>query len=336
MDVQYHLQCFNQRMNPKLKRLWIETTDLCNSRCKMCSIWKTKVSKRNLDYNVLGNPLFKHVDYLLNSGGEPSLCDLKSILLLEHNLLPKATLQVSTNGLLPDRVLDAVESVLESGAIVDVGISLDGIGEEHDQIRGVPGNFEKVNYLVHSLEDFKERNSSCLRVTVGSILTPETARRTDKLLDYAKTNKVAFIWHWPNKSAFYNNDDLNLNPSKDIDILTQAICKAFPDDIYRECWLNSLHGIAPVFDCYALRSFAVLKCNGDIAPCLSLWDKSIGNIMKDDPSKVWNSKEYDCMRERVHDCGMHGCLNSWGFAWSLKDAYFPLLKRAIKRRLKAV
>lgn len=322
-------------MNPKLKRLWIETTDLCNSRCKTCSIWKNTKSKRTLDYNILANPIFKDVDYLLNSGGEPSLCDIKNILLTEHKLLPNATLQVSTNGLLPEKVLEAVISALEVGAKVDVGISLDGIGEEHDQFRGVPGNFEKVDRLVHGLIEYKERNNSCLRVTVGSILTPETAKRADKLLGYAKANRVEFIWHWPNKSAFYNNSDLNVDASKDFELLKEAICKAVPEEIYRESWLNSLQGKAPVFDCYALKTFAVIKCNGDVVPCLSMWDKPIGNIMKEDPEKVWKGKEFKCMRKNIHDCGMHGCLNSWGFAWSLKDAYFPLLKRAIKKKVKA-
>lgn len=333
VDYSYHIAALNQRLSPKLKRLWIETTDLCNSRCKTCSIWKNKESKRNLNYNVLSNPLFKHVDYILNSGGEPSLCDLKSILLLEHKLLPQAVLQVSTNGLLPEKVLNAVGAVLAVGAQVDVGISLDGIGEVHDNFRGVPGNFEKVNSLVKGLNKLKPEGCHCPNVTVGSTLTYETAEQADALLHYANVNRVGFMWHWPNKSAFYRNEDSTFNNSVDKPLFTKAICKAFPEGTYRESWLNSLNGINPCFDCYALRSFAVIKCNGDIAPCLTHWNMNVGNIMEKDPKVVWESLKVKKARNNVHSCGLNGCLNSWGYAWSVRDAYFPALKTAIMSRL---
>ncbi len=332
VDIRYHLASLNQRLNPKLKRLWVETTDLCNSRCKTCFIWKNKNSQRRIDYAVLGNPLFKNVDYILNSGGEPSLCNLKSILLTEHKLLPKATLQVSTNGLLPQKILEAVGSVLEAGAKVDVGISLDGIGELHDMFRGVPGNFEKVDALVQGLSCL-QRDFCCLRVTVGSTLTYETAKHADDLLNYVKCNNLEFIWHWPNKSSFYRNQDTPFDNCGDKDLLKEAINKAFSEGSYRQSWLDSLNGVSPCFECYALRGFAVLRCNGDIVPCLSHWDTSIGNIMTHDPETVWNSEKANSVRQTVHECGHHGCLNSWGYRWSLNDAYFPLLKNALKKRL---
>lgn len=333
VDVKYHYDAIKQRVNPKLKRLWIETTDLCNSHCKTCSIWTTQKSNRRLNYSVLADPIFKDVTYILNSGGEPSLCDLEFILLMEHHLLPKATLQISTNGLLPDKVIQAVKKALDAGAKIDVGISLDGIGDDHDKFRGVPGNFAKVDYLIHELVRL---NNKKLCVTIGSTLTNETAKQADALITYAKDHDVHFMWHWPNKSTFYKNtESFDANQTTNKTLLVEAINKAYPVDTeYKQQWLRNLDGENPCFNCYALKSFAVLKCNGDLVPCLSHWDCSIGNILDNKPTQVWSSKTATDMRIKVHECGLNGCLNSWGYGWSITDAYFPGLKEALNRRLK--
>jgi MoaA/NifB/PqqE/SkfB family radical SAM enzyme len=333
VDVKHHLKSISQSLNPKLTRLWIETTDLCNSRCKTCFIWKNTESKRCLDYEVLGNPLFKNVRYILNSGGEPSLCDLEKILLTEHRLLPKATLQVSTNGLLPERVLYAVNSALAAGARIDVGISLDGIGKVHDNFRGVPGNFDKVNFLVEKLGGLRQKYG-CLNVTVGSTLTAETVAQKQALYSYVKKNQLEFIWHWPNRSSFYGNEkEADFVGAIDKEAFIQAVYDVTPAGLYRDSWINYLNGKALCFDCYALRGFLVLRCNGDLVPCLTHWNVSIGNVLTGDPQKIWYSACAKAIIKYCRSCGVHGCLNSWGYGWSLEDKYFPLLKAAINRRL---
>lgn len=333
VNIKYHYEAIKQRANPKLKRLWIETTDLCNSKCKTCNIWTTQKSNRRLNYSILADPIFKDVTYILNSGGEPSLCDLEFILLMEHHLLPKATLQISTNGLLPEKVIQAVKKALDADAKIDVGISLDGIGEAHDKFRGVPGNFAKVDYLINELTRLGNKK---LCITIGSTLTNETAKQADALIEYAKTHDVNFMWHWPNKSAFYkNSESQELDKPVDKQLLIDAINKAYPTDTdYKQQWLNYLDGKKPCFNCYALKSFAVLRCNGDLVPCLSQWDNSIGNILDNNPSQVWKSATASSERKMVHSCGLTGCLNSWGYGWSITDSYFPGLKKAIYRRIK--
>ncbi|HEX2698123.1 MAG TPA: radical SAM protein, partial [Anaerolineales bacterium] len=51
-------------------------TDNCNSRCVMCDVWKNK-SSGELSAEELGrilcDPLFKHIEHVGVSGGEPTL-----------------------------------------------------------------------------------------------------------------------------------------------------------------------------------------------------------------------------------------------------------------------
>lgn len=335
VDVNYHVQRLKQSSNPKFKRLWIGTTDLCNSRCKTCNIWQNKTRSEPLDYSFLSNPLFKDIDYILNSGGEPTLVNTEEILLTQHKCLPNATLQLSTNGLLPDKALKAVSAALKAGAKMDVGISLDGVGADHDEWRGVKGNFDKVDYLIHELNKLKVTYCDKLKITVGSTLAPQTCKHMDDLVAYAKENNVPFMWHWYNRSSFYSNEKEKEGYSAQVNAeLKNAITQVHPNSLYRSWWLQYIDtGKIPSFKCYALKSFAVIKSNGDIVPCLSHWDKPIGNVVKQDPQEVWHSKQATEVRKFVRHCGnCVGCLNSWGCGWSLEDAHWPIIKWAIRKK----
>lgn len=323
----YHLRSLKRKAFPCLTKLWVETTDLCNSKCKTCNIWQNKATHNILDINVLSDPLFKNVDYIINSGGEPSLVDLERLLLCEHELLPKAILQVSTNGILADKVAHAVWSALANGAKVEVGVSLDGIDDAHDEWRGVKGNFAQVDNLLEKLSCLR-KEYPCLYVSVGSTLTDYTAKQCGDLLGYTRKIGVPFMWHWYNTSSFYNNCPLNVAPK----VVREAL-GCMSDSVYKRMWLDSLYGVSPRFKCYALRNFAVLKCNGDVVPCLTLWNSAIGNVAKDKPSKVWNSENACAVRKQIAHCA--GCLNSWGVGWSLQAEYWRNLRFAIMRRLKS-
>lgn len=322
VDWKYHVNSIKHKAHPSLTKLWVETTDLCNSRCGTCFIWKRKESESKLTpaslFDLLSNPLFRNVDYIINSGGEPSIIDLAGFLYAEHSALPKATLQVSTNGLLPDKVFSAVKSAVSYGAKVEVGISLDGVGESHDAVRGVKGNFERVDYLIRKLKPI-------CSVTVGSTLTDETVKYGNELVCYAKKMGVPFMWHWANQSNFYGEATAKVSKEN-----AEKALRLVPNSFYKNMWLNSLDGKPEKFRCSALTSFAVLKCNGEVVPCLTHWDQSIGNMLTSNPQRIWR----DAKKQRllVKECA--GCLNSWGCGWSLQQQYTPLLKYAVKRRMK--
>jgi MoaA/NifB/PqqE/SkfB family radical SAM enzyme len=95
-------------------------------------------------------------------------------------------------------------------------------------------------------------------------------------------------------------------------------------------WLDELNGVKPKFRCFALNHFAILKCNGEIAPCLSLWDKTIGTIRDSSPTKLWHNEKARVLRKTIRQCS--GCLNSWGVNWSISAAYFPSLFNKLKKK----
>lgn len=323
--------------------LWFEVTDRCNSRCIFCDIWRKQPTKDVLSpqevEKILSDPLFRDVRYIMNSGGEPTLRrDLKEIILAEHRALPKARIQLSTNGLLPERVIDVVKFAVQHGIGIDVGVSLDGIGEKHDLVRGVKGNFEKVDWLLNELIMLQKEYKDKISITIGFTLTDLTLPSLEDVRTYAQKLGVELLMQWYNQSSFYGNIGKNLSTNKEL--MVKAV-QSLPPSILREMWLRWLDGKSIKFQCFAMYTFCVLKCNGNICPCLSLWDIEVGNVRESSPTQVWYSGNAKRARKIVKSC--QGCLNSWSTGWSFESSFYPyilyyikhpniLIKRLLKRR----
>ena len=309
----------------KPKRLVFMTTDRCNSRCGHCYIWKQRPTDTPLTAqqlrNVLSDPLFGNVGYVLNTGGEPTLRKgLEDIIFAEHEALPKTTIQLSTNGLLPDRAVTVVKAALEHGIRVDIGTSIDGIGEKHDQIRGVKGSFEKVDYLLHELVSLRDRYGDRIRISAQMTLFDLNLDSVEEVRAYAKNMNIDLLEGWYNEASFYSNT--GRHSTNAADKLIQVI-ESQPKSPLQQEHLRALRGKSIKFTCFAMYTFCVLKCNGDIVPCLNLWDVKAGNVRENSPSTIWHSDEAKKARKAVKDCS--GCLNSWGMGWSFGASFYPIL-----------
>ena len=114
----------------------------------MCDIWKSDGDReRELspeDYRWLPTSL-RSINV---SGGEPFLRDdIVEIVRVMHDRCPAARIVISTNGLQPERIEQAVAQMPE----VAIRISVDGIGDAHDAVRGVPGAYERAMETVERL-----------------------------------------------------------------------------------------------------------------------------------------------------------------------------------------
>jgi len=325
----------NLGLPTKPKYLWFGTTDKCNSRCKTCNIWKQSptlpselISLGDLR-RCLKNPLMSKIKYILNSGGESTLINLENYLLIEHTALPKAILQISSNALLPERLASIVQYAMNINVKhLDVGLSIDGIGKAHDSVRGVNGNFKKLEIAIKLLNKLKQEYPHRIFLTLGSTLTDVTAKEAKNLYTYSKNIGIPFMWHWFNSSSFYKNEN-----RKDINI--SDVIRDYPTkNLYMDSWYQSLiTGKIPKFKCRALNTFMVIKCNGDIVPCLSRWSKPIGNIKKESISDIWCSNSAYEEIDKIKKCP--GCLNSWGWSWSVNETFYPILSDIIKRKFKS-
>lgn len=136
----------------------------CNSKCRHCFIWKIDDHPDELspeDYRRLFQRLGKAIAIVNFSGGQPTLkTGLDRIMLSAVEQLPNlALMHYTTNALTPEADLTLVDTVLSAHPrfALRVSISLDGLEDGHDSVRGVPGNFEKAARLFARLNERKQR-----------------------------------------------------------------------------------------------------------------------------------------------------------------------------------
>ncbi len=333
-----------QMLKPKF--LWFEITELCNSRCTMCNIWKNRKTHEPMGpeeiKKVLSDPLFKDVIYINNSGGEATVRpDLQEMVMAEHEALPNAAICISTNGLMPERAYNITKYAIEHGVTMQVGMSLDGIGEKHDEIRGVKadpargikGNFERVDWLIRKLVDLRNQYPGKLWIAIGSVLTDSSIENVEEVKKYTRELGVHHEVQWFNNSPYYNNTgDVKETQTEK---LIQAV-RSLPPNLLNDKWEGWLKGKPIKFTCFAMHTFCVLKSNGDISVCLTHWNQTAGNVRINTPTEVWKSAEAKESRKVVANCS--GCLNSWGTNWSWSASFFPYLKYYAKNpgSLKAI
>jgi MoaA/NifB/PqqE/SkfB family radical SAM enzyme len=339
---------------PKVIGVVFEVYDGCNSKCQSCNIWQVKPTKNLLTISeikaIFSDTLFDHIEDVIITGGEPSIRDdLDELVLAIHTVRPKATISLSTNGLIPERVLKAVNLAMTNNLDLVVGVSLDAVGEEHDRLRGVPGNFRKVDYLLHELVSIGRKYPGKLRVTVGQTLYPESVDKVDELKAYVRKLGVNLMPQIYEEFTYYSNTEetrsalkfpIHIEGAVGHHLSDQSsdtsrykkdpmsILRSFPPSPQNEIMLKALRTNKPIMRatkvsrnfCSSMNTFFLLRANGDITPCLRWSHIRMGNIRDVSPSEVWRSQAVRSGRKLVRECS--GCSNTWATGWSAKY-WFP-------------
>jgi MoaA/NifB/PqqE/SkfB family radical SAM enzyme len=137
-------------------------TSICNARCRTCFYWLELNRKGDMTFEELSRLSSTMPEFhdLWISGGEPFLRkDLGRIIELFYRHNHIRDVRIPTNGLPTEQTLLTVKGILEScpELHLEVDISIDGFGETHDRIRGVPGNFEKALDTLSDLEALRSQ-----------------------------------------------------------------------------------------------------------------------------------------------------------------------------------
>jgi MoaA/NifB/PqqE/SkfB family radical SAM enzyme len=134
----------------------------CNSRCRTCNVWKKRSDELSVEewdrvFASLGRAPF----WFTFSGGEPLLrADVVDIIERAYVVCRPAIINLPTNGLLPERIIERVAAATERcpRSQIVVNLSLDGWEEQHDEIRNVPGNFQRAMDTWHGLKAISASN----------------------------------------------------------------------------------------------------------------------------------------------------------------------------------
>src|SRR5678815_5851184 len=176
----------SSKREKRLATVILFVTSRCNASCQTCFY--------HAELNQPGDMTFAQIEKISQtmppitdlwlSGGEPTLRrDLSDIidLFVANNRVNRVI--IPTNGLIKSRVYDVVDRALGNNPQLDLylNIALDGYGETHDRIRGVPGNWEKALACIESLYPLKEKYADRFRLNVNTVVCAENYTEMEML-----------------------------------------------------------------------------------------------------------------------------------------------------------
>ena len=184
----------------------------CNSRCTMCDIWKMT------DFTELPASEFAKLPSSLRdinlSGGEPFLrTDLAEIVKVLVKACPNARIVISSNGFATDLILHRMKDVLKIKPDIGVAISIDGIGEMHNELRGIPGGFDRAIKTVKELQQMGMTN-----LRLAYTLMEKNVTHLSKVYDLSRELGVEFTHSFAQSSEFYfgGKDNVGNVPRKEL------------------------------------------------------------------------------------------------------------------------
>ena len=274
-------------------------TSRCNSFCRTCFY--------HAELNRPGDMTFEQIEKVSRtmppitdlwlSGGEPTLRhDASEIIRLFVRNNGVRRLIIPTNGLVKSRVYEIVEQALgaHSGLDLYLNIALDGYGETHDRIRGVPGHWQKTLDCITTLYPLKEKYRDRLRLNANTVVCADNYTEIEKLAEFMWSNfRLDGQYFNIVRGETLVGDEIKQVPAESLPRMYTYVSqltkrygdRMFADDDalkrfaknvayvgtitthYRTQQANFAQSTAWPFACTAGETIAVIDYNGDVRAC---------------------------------------------------------------------
>jgi MoaA/NifB/PqqE/SkfB family radical SAM enzyme len=286
----------------------------------MCSIWKQKdpttLSLKHIEHIFSKND-FSFLRSLTLTGGEPTLrSDLPQILGVISEYTPQLEhVLLATNGLTSHRITEHVNDMLEilqtSDNRVnrfDVQVSLDGVGEIHDAMRGVPGAFQRVQATLAQLRPLQNRFPQ-LNLRLSSVLTPFNISVAESLQDFARQRNIQIHYNPAVLSGVYYD---NLESAGNLAFSSHNYETAYKffeqlseDEetglrFYYQDMAQVIQGKPRSRKCMMGVYSFVLESDGKVYPCINCEEICFGSLLTDPFEDVWFGKQANQAREKLY------------------------------------
>lgn len=342
----------NSLCTPKYITFFI--TSKCNSNCRHCFLRNLNSGIEDIsDANIvkIADSLSRSADIMLTGGETLLRDDFPSLLgrLASHKNI--ASIAITTNGFLPERIAGLEATISQSAKPIDLSISLDGLEERHNKIRGVPFAFKNAVASCWAARklSWKYRN---LSFRVNIVLMKENTDEIVELIGFLRSKGFPSIFtpvRGNSFSSFNLDKDLEIEdygPKTDnhvtideIERALSAISAKYPgyfrghDKRLIDLIVGTLRFGKRQIRCYAGYEGAIVYSDGSVAVCEQL--KPFGNLeeWKYDLLTAWNSEEAAGHRKRIANCAcIHACSlsNSIRIEGSKPSPWRDVLRQPLK------
>lgn len=292
----------------------------CNSRCRTCGVWRKPNDDMSAEewervFAAIGpGPV-----YITFTGGEPFLRrDLADIVLGACRHCRPAVVTVPTNGLLPERIVEQVARMCAGAPNTQIGInlSLDEVGDRHDALRQVPGNWERALETWRALKELQSRQRH-LVLTTHTVISQFNAARFREVYEGLRfLQPDSYITEVAEERVELDTVGWQITPSAEeyaplADFLTGQAAKAAAGGSarltqafraeYYQLAKRILREQRQVIACHAGWASGHIAPNGDVWSCC-IRAEAVGNLRRHDYDlrPIWSGQPIQALRRSIY------------------------------------
>ena len=274
----------------------------CNARCNMCNRYK-KPSQPEEEISLETIKKLPPMYFTNITGGEPFIrTDLKEIV---SELRKKSDrIVISTNGFFTDRIVELCREFPDIG----IRISIEGLEETNNQIRGLEDGFNRGYSTLKKLVEMGMKD-------VGFGMTVQDLNAKDLVALYDLSNEMNMEFATASlHNSFYFVEAKNIihdRPmvAKEFERLINELLKSkSPKKWFRAYFnhglINYIYGQKRLLPCDMAFDTFFIDPYGDVMPCNGTKDKEVmGNLNECESwDELWQSPKAQTVRSKVRCC----------------------------------
>jgi sulfatase maturation enzyme AslB (radical SAM superfamily) len=339
------------RMHPIRPTVLIyNCTWVCDAKCTMCNNWKWGDRKSDMTLEqlepVMDSPFWGAVENLNISGGEPTTrLDLPEMVEMFQRRLPRLRkIGINTTGLTPARAIPMLTKIVKFCAakdlLISIRVSLDGIGDVHNQVRAVKNGFDKASQTIEAMQKLAAEHQN-FQFGIASTIFAKNLEDAENILTWARTKNLDIVFNMLRfTDAMLHNGALKETIGFQ-DREETFMRKFFLDRVKEESVLSGqafmyLHyadmianGYQRTMPCPFQSQGLLLNPNGDLHYCEN--SQKIGNVLDDSAESLYYKAENLAHRQQIKDETCPTCLSPCQVNVGAMKQFFPyarFLKRA--------
>lgn len=281
----------------------------CNAHCNMCDCFKDPTRpEEEIDLETLKK--LPEMAFTNITGGEPFIRkDIHDIVRLLYTKTDRIV--ISTNGYFTDRIIALCKEFPEVG----IRISIEGLEETNNAIRGLPDGFNRGYNTLKTLVEMGHKD-------VGFGMTVQDMNCKDLVPLYELSNEMnmEFATATLHNSFYFRKTDNKIDDKKMVaeafEALINRLLKSKSPKKWARAYFNHgligyIYGQKRMLPCEMGTNGFFLDPYGHVLPCNGSTEKmSMGNLHENTWEEIWNSaqaaKVRDCVKHCDKQCWMIG------------------------------
>ena len=276
----------------------------CPMRCVMCNIWQHPTDRRE-ELQAADLRTLPDLRFINLTGGEPFIReDLADI--VEECYRHTRRIVISTSGWFEDRVIALARRFPNIG----IRISIEGLSQKNDELRGHQGGFDRGLRTLLALRDMGLRD-----IGFGCTVSNNNSADMLSLYQLSRSLGMEFATAAFHNSYYFHKDDNVITNTSEVcanfeKLINLQLRENSPKSWFRAWFnmglINYIEGGRRMLPCEAGMANFFIDPWGEVYPCNGLeekyWKLSMGNIHDASFADIWASEQAQEVRRQVRCC----------------------------------